>query len=385
MPVRVSLIGDGGELLDALSSTGTVSGDDVDWDTSTSSVPPLDGLHDVNAPAPADGDGIVWNDAAGEWITEHALTESDVVAMITPDIYACDSLTVISSKGAIGAGAHTDLHAVGGTTVRIDETNTTPGFNVEAAFSAVDGLTNVFVHGYYTGNHTATVDIYNYDTTAWNTVSTFPTGDSAMQLLSAVIADGAPYFDGGGNAKLRFYHASAGNPSHDLFLDYVAISHSAGATGALAINDLTDVDTTGKSDQDVLTWDSGTSAWIAAPGGAGGGQFIVGYDGGLSNLVAGKEQDVVAPSTGTITGWTMLADATGAAVVDVATDTYAGYPTFTSIVAAAPPTVSGAAKAQSSAVGTWTVAVTAGDILRFTLSSVSGLRRLLLVLDYSRP
>jgi len=132
----------------------------------------------------------------------------------------------------------------------------------------------------------------------------------------------------------------------------------------------------------------GDGTWGPAGGAGSGdtvGQFIAGWDGGLSNLVSGKDQDIVAPYTGTLTGWTMLADTTGSAVVDVATDTYAGFPTFTSIVASAPPTISGAAKAQSSTLTGWTLAVTAGDVLRFTLSSVSGLRRLLVVLGYSRP
>ena len=161
-----------------------------------------------------------------------------------------------------------------------------------------------------------------------------------------------------------------------------------GGGGASALDDLTDVNAPTPSDGDVLTWDSTPGEWVASPPGAGGdtvGQFIVGYDGGLSNLVATKDQDVIAPFTGTITGWTILADATGSAVVDVATDTYAGYPTFTSITAGLPPSLSGADKAASTTLTGWTTAVTAGDLLRFTLTSVSGLRRVLLVLDYTRP
>ena len=46
-----------------------------------------------------------------------------------------------------------------------------------------------------------------------------------------------------------------------------------GIGGASALDDLSDVDTTGKNDGDVLTWDSGASAWQAAEptGGDGGG------------------------------------------------------------------------------------------------------------------
>jgi hypothetical protein len=81
----------------------------------------------------------------------------------------------------------------------------------------------------------------------------------------------------------------------------------------------------------------------------------------------------------------MLPDQSGSAVVDIATDTYAGYPTFTSIVAAAPPTLATATKATDSTLTGWTIAVTAGDLLRFTLSSASTVTRLLCVVAYSRP
>lgn len=211
----------------------------------------------------------------GSWLT--VVTEEDVIALITPDIYACASLTVISSRGTIAAGSHTDLHAVGGTTVEIDEATGAVGFNVEAAFTGVDGLTNLYVHGYYTGNHTATVDLYNYDTASWDVAITFPTSGSTMTLLSAVIADGSPYFDGSGNAKARFYHAANGNVSHRLYLDYLAISHSTATTGALALDDLADVDTTGVADGDLLGYDDASATWVpvASPAVTGGGHILL--------------------------------------------------------------------------------------------------------------
>ena len=127
------------------------------------------------------------------------------------------------------------------------------------------------------------------------------------------------------------------------------------------------------------------SNWNAEHVFATTGAFIVGWDGGETVLRAGKAVDVPVVYTGTITGWTLYPDVSGSAVVDIATDTYAGYPSFTSIVASAPPTLTSAAKAQSSTLTGWTIAVTAGDILRFTLSSASTVTRLLCVVAYSRP
>lgn len=267
MGLKVTRIATAGqELAGGYALDATYAGDDADITTGL----PLDGLLDVTTPTPVDGDGIVWRDAESAWVNEHALTEADVLAMITPDVYACASLT--ATNGTIAAGAHTDLHAVGGTTVQVNEASGAPGILVTAAFTGVDGIDHVYVHGYYDGNHTDMhVQLYNYDTTAWDTVTTFPAGGSSMTLLAGVIADGAPYFDGSGNAQVRFYHATAGNPSHRLYLDYLAVSHTTGSTGGLALNDLTDVDTTGKADQDVLTWDNGTTTWIAAAAPSGSG------------------------------------------------------------------------------------------------------------------
>lgn len=164
----------------------------------------------------------------------------------------------------------------------------------------------------------------------------------------------------------------------------------AAGGGVASLDAIPDVNAPAPANGHVLTWDSTPGEWIAqaAPGAGGGdtsGQFIVGFDGGGAAITAGAAVDVIAPYTGSITGWTMLADQSGSAVVDVLTDTYAGFPTFTSITASAKPTISTAIKATSSTLTGWTTAVTAGDILRFTLDSASTIERLVLVLAYSRP
>jgi len=259
--LKVTREGEAEPLSDVLSIDATYSGDDADITTGL----PLDGLLDVTVPSPVDGDGIVWRDADAAWVNEHALTEGDVLAMLTPDIYACASLT--ATTGSIAAGAHTDLHAVGGTTVQVNEVTGAPGFDIRAAFTGVDGITDIYVHGYYTATHTVTLELYNYDTTSWDVVITFPTSGTAMTLLSASIADGSPYFDGGGNAVVRFYHAASGNITHRLYLDYLALSHTTGGTGGLALNDLSDVNAPAPDDGDVLTWDDGAGEWIPVPGG----------------------------------------------------------------------------------------------------------------------
>ncbi len=56
----------------ALEAPGSVSGEDVDWPTGPDTPLPLDGLSDVDAPTPSDGDVLTWDDGAGEWIAAPA-------------------------------------------------------------------------------------------------------------------------------------------------------------------------------------------------------------------------------------------------------------------------------------------------------------------------
>jgi hypothetical protein len=63
--IKVTRIATAGqELAGGYALDATYAGDDADITTGL----PLDGLLDVNAPAPDDGDVLTWDDGAGEWI-----------------------------------------------------------------------------------------------------------------------------------------------------------------------------------------------------------------------------------------------------------------------------------------------------------------------------
>jgi hypothetical protein len=90
------------------------------------------------------------------------------------------------------------------------------------------------------------------------------------------------------------------------------------------------------------------------------------------------------PYSGTITGWTMLADQSGSAQITVSKGTYSAFPTLSSIDASAPPVLSSAQKATSTTLTGWTTSFNAGDIFGFNLDSISTCTRIELSLQVTK-
>jgi hypothetical protein len=87
------------------------------------------------------------------------------------------------------------------------------------------------------------------------------------------------------------------------------------------------------------------------------------------------------PADCTIKSYRIIASPTGSIVFDIQKTTYAGYPTgLSSIVAANPPTLSGNVKAEDATLSGWNTALLSGDVVRWSISSVSGLTRAAIVL-----
>lgn len=139
-----------------------------------------------------------------------------------------------------------------------------------------------------------------------------------------------------------------------------------------------------------LTW-SGTPIPVAN-GGTGitndvtVGSVVYVIDGGGSAVTTGVKGDIQIPFAGTIQSWTLLADQSGSAVVDVWKDTLANYPPTIAdvITASAKPTLSSADHATSSTLTGWTTTVAAGDTLRYNVNSATTATRLTLSLQIKR-
>lgn len=159
--------------------------------------------------------------------------------------------------------------------------------------------------------------------------------------------------------------------------------------GVLVLSGVAGLDFVGEGVEAVL---SGDIVRVIVSSGAFGGSgptdvtaFAI-FDGGGDALEVAQFVDLSIAFDATITGWTLLADQSGSVVVDVRKVAYASFPPTSgnSIVASAPPTIASAQKATSTTLTGWTTAITAGDVLRFHVTSASTIERLTLALELQR-
>lgn len=154
-----------------------------------------------------------------------------------------------------------------------------------------------------------------------------------------------------------------------------------GSSGSSGVNGLNG--SSGSSGVNGLTGSAGTSGSSGSSGVSGNtaGSFGIVIDGGGSNIATGNKGYVEIPYSGTITGWTIIADAVGGSpscVVDVQKTNYAGFAagSATPIAGSEKPTItvanyvgSNISKNQDNNLTTWTTSVSAGDIIIFNLDS----------------
>lgn len=88
----------------------------------------------------------------------------------------------------------------------------------------------------------------------------------------------------------------------------------------------------------------------------------------------------------TITGVKVFGDQSGSCVIDIWKDSYANYPPTVAdtIVAAAKPTISSTTKYTDATLTGWTLALAAGDTIRWNLDSVTSFTRLTIALKVKR-
>jgi hypothetical protein len=115
-------------------------------------------------------------------------------------------------------------------------------------------------------------------------------------------------------------------------------------------------------------------------------EVIFMLDGAGEAISTGIKGDIRIPFTGTITGVYLLADQSGSIVVDLWKDTQANFPPTVAdtITASAKPTLSSATNSSDTTLTGWTVAVTAGDVIRVNVDSCATCTRVSLALQLTR-
>jgi hypothetical protein len=86
----------------------------------------------------------------------------------------------------------------------------------------------------------------------------------------------------------------------------------------------------------------------------------------------------------TIEAVSLLGDQSGSIVVDIQKGAYSGFPTTSSICAAAKPTLSSAQKSQDTTLSGWTTSVAVGDLLEYVVDSATTVQRVTVALKARR-
>ena len=135
--------------------------------------------------------------------------------------------SVSVTTGTLNSGALSDIQTFNdGNVYSVQETATTPGFDIRIDFSGVSVFNRVEVNLAYTNSslHVVDVDLWNFVTSGWDTIGVFHGLAGYTQLVLGVI-DSAPYISAG-VVNSRLYHVSAGTGAHSIQIDYLALQNA---------------------------------------------------------------------------------------------------------------------------------------------------------------
>lgn len=116
----------------------------------------------------------------------------------------------------------------------------------------------------------------------------------------------------------------------------------------------------------------------------------IGYiiDNGGAAITTGSKGYLQVPFDCKVLGWTIIADQSGSAVVDIKSVSVSSWPatslTTASIAGSDKPTLSSKKAARSFALTGWTTAVTEGDVWEFYVDSASTVTRLYIAMQVAR-
>jgi hypothetical protein len=173
---------------------------------------------------------LAGNDAGTgpEWVAAEDIgiaTEEYVNAAVAQVINVASGSTLTVGTQTSGTFSSTQVHD--NTPWRVREAAATPGLNVELTFGATTAVaaapTALWLRAYHNGQHTITVSIYKYTTSAWESYQVLPSAQSGYTFYSIPIPDGADHISSGGLARVQFAYTGEGSLDDYLYVDYCAL------------------------------------------------------------------------------------------------------------------------------------------------------------------
>ena len=218
------------------------------------------------------------------YITNDPTSQTGLAAIAnTTTVYGTYNFGTVSDVGTINdynTGTNTGFYS-------INDATGAPAYIVYIGFSNVTDFTRLVLNLNYTAasGHTVEIDLYNYVTLTWDTLTTYSGSTNWFQFILSVI-DSAPYLSSG-KVSARIYHVSPGSTTHRTWIDYAALENSVqggqgprGATGATGPSGPQGLTTTTSSTfifSNLTNSTSTNSGAVVVSGGVGiGGNLYVG-------------------------------------------------------------------------------------------------------------
>ena len=129
-----------------------------------------------------------------------------------------------------------DLQIAGdGDFYSITEAADTPGSDLEVDFTGIDTFDWIRIIALYNGGdtHAVAIQLYNYDTTTWDTFDSLQNGQEDVSTAGEYILENHSFFVpdddnyiSGSTVLVRFHHTMLGNAAHNLYIDTVELYKS---------------------------------------------------------------------------------------------------------------------------------------------------------------
>jgi hypothetical protein len=145
----------------------------------------------------------------------------------TPETETFLPVSVSASVGSVNGGNLASIQTFNdGNVFDVQEIASTPGFDILVDFSGIVKFNKVQLNLAYTNasQHFVTVDLWNYVTSAWDTIGSFR-GLNGFTQFNLGIIDSVPFINAGA-VQMRLYHVSAGSTSHSIQLDYANLQQA---------------------------------------------------------------------------------------------------------------------------------------------------------------